>query len=167
MPLNYPENRESNDAKKGNGLETEIQKLEKILEAKKQEMKSRVEKEKPAEVFDVKEKFIAQGVEYEKSKEKESEGSEEKVSEAENFSVKRQTAPTAQQIKALDDQLKGANVQHQLTLLTNIALLKSVYSAIKKAREIGNSYLLDRLHDMIVNEMYEDLVKKKKIKPIK
>ncbi len=168
MPLNYPENRENIEAKRNSNLETEIQKLKKILEVKEHEMRSISGKEKPVvakEISSVKEKLKNQSVEYEKFKERTEEGGKEQA--AENFYTKRQTAPTAQQLKALNDQLKGANVQHQLSLLANVALAKSVYYAIKIARKIGNAYLLDRLHDMFVNDMYEELVKNKKVKPIK
>lgn len=170
MPLNYPENRKNIEAKKGNDLETEISKLKKILEVKEQEMRSITGKEKPViakEISGVKEKLKNRSVEFEKIKEKTDNGEGKQAQDAENFFTKRQTAPTAAQLKALDDQLKNANVQHQLTLLANMALVNSVYYAIKKARDIGNAYLLDRLHDMIVNEMYEELVRNKKIKPIK
>lgn len=170
MPLNYSENRENIEAKRENSLEIEIQKLKKILEVKEQELRIRSRKEKPViagEILSVKEKLRSRSFEYEKIKEKTDEGKGEKAPSAENFFSKRQAAPTARQIKALDDQLKGANIQHQLFLLANVALTGSVYYAIKIARKIGNAYLLDRLHDMIVNEMYDDLVKKKKIKPIK
>lgn len=170
MPINYPENRQNIEAKRGNDLETEIQKLKKILEVKEQEMRLRSGKEKPViagEISSVKEKLRTRGIEYEKIKEKIDEEKGGKENGDETFSSKRQSAPTAQQVKALDDQLKSANIQHQLSLLTNLALTNGVYYAIKLARKIGNAYLLDRLHDMIVNELYEDLVKNKKIKPIK
>lgn len=170
MPLNYPENQRNIEAKRSDALETEIQKLKKILEVKEQEMRMMTGKEKPViagEISSVKEKLKVRSVEYEKIKEKIDGEKEKKANKDENFSVKRQTAPTAQQLKAIDDQLKGANVQHQLSLLVNVALTDSVYYAIRLARKIGNAYLLDRLHDMIVNELYEDLVRKKKIKPIK
>lgn len=170
MPLNFPENRRNIEAKKSNDLGTEIEKLKKILEVKEQEMRLMSGKEKPViagEISNVKEKLKSRSVEYEKIKERIDGTEGEKPESSENFYSKRQVAPTAQQLKALDDQLKGANVQHQLSLLANVALTNSVYYAIKIARRIGNAYLLDRLHDMIVNELYEELLKNKKIKPIK
>lgn len=170
MPLNYSENQKNIEAKRENNLEIEIQKLKKILEVKEREMRIISGKEKPViagEIFSAKEKLKSRSVEYEKIKEKIDEKKGEKAGGAENFSSKRQSAPTAQQIKTFNDQLKGANIQRQLSLLTNLALTNSIYYAIKLARKIGNAYLLDRLHDMIVNELYEDLVKNKKIKPIK
>ncbi len=170
MPLNYPENRGNIEAKKSNDLEAEINKLKKILEVKEREMRVITGKEKPViakEISGVKEKLKNHNVELEKIKEKKDEGESKEAQGTENFFTKRQTAPSAVQLKALDDQIKSANVQHQLTLLANVALTNSVYYAIKIARKIGNAYLLDRLHDMIVNEMYEELVRNKKIKPIK
>jgi len=169
MP-NFPENRKNIEEKKSNELGSEIEKLKKILEVKEKEMRIRTGKEKPViarEISSVKEKLRTESAEYEKIKEKTGEGEREKAPNAENFYTKRQSAPSAAQLKALDDQLKGANVQHQLSLLANVALTNSVYYAIRIARKIGNAYLLDRLHDMIVNEMYEELVRNKKIKPIK
>lgn len=170
MPINYPENQKNIEIKKESDLEFDIQKLKKILEIKERELRERSEKEKPiiaGEILGVKEKLNSRNAEYEKIKENLGGGEKEKKPNYENFTIKRQATPTAQQTKSLDDQLKGANVQHQLTLLVNVALVKGVYYAIKLARKIGNAYLLDRLHDMIVNEFYEDLVKNKKIKPIK
>lgn len=169
MPVNFPENKENIEVKRESDLKTEIDKLKKILEVKERELKEqRIVPGLKQEISQVREKLKTRSVEYEKIAENREEKDKNEIrADIEEFASKRASAPTAQQIKAVDDQIKDTNSQHQLSVLVNLALTKSVYLAIKTARKIGNAYLLDRFHDIIVNELYEELVKNKKIKPIK
>lgn len=169
MPLNFPENKENIEVKREADLKGEIEKLKKILEVKEKELKARHEVPVlKSEIAQVKEKLKTRNVEYEKIVENKEENEKGEIrANIEELTTKRASAPTAQQLKLMDDAVKDANVQRHLTLLVNLALTKSVYFAIKAARKLGNAYLLDRFHDILVNEMYEELVKNKKIKPVK
>lgn len=42
-----------------------------------------------------------------------------------------------------------------------IALEKSIPQAVKEARKTGNAYLIDRLHDELVDKLYEEILKRK------
>ena len=169
MPLNFPENKENIEEKRETDLKGEIEKLKKILEVKEKELRARHETPTiKKEIAQVKEKLKTRNVEYEKIVENKEESEKGEIrANIEELATKRTASPTAQQIKLMDDAVKDSNVQRHLTLLVNLALTQSVYIAIKAARRLNNAYLLDRFHDIIVNEMYEELVKNKKIKPIK
>lgn len=169
MPLNFSENKQNIEEKRESDLRSEIDKLKKILEVKEKELKST--REIPSlkqEILQVREKLKTRNVEYEKLVENKDEEQKGEIrADIEKFATRRNATPTSQQLKIVDDQLKNTNIQHQLSMLVNLALTKSVYLAVRTARKIGNAYLLDRFHDIIVNELYEELVKSKKIKPIK
>lgn len=170
MPLNFSENRQNAEAGKGDALRQDIEKLKKLLEVKEKELKTTLETASlKEEILRVREKLKSQSIEYEKIREKKEE-KEEKESAGQDYgeiSIKRKSLPTQHQSKIVASQLDNSNIHHQLAILINLAVTKSIYYAVKIARKIGNAYLLDRFHDAIVNELYEDLVKKKKIKPIK
>ena len=151
MPFNYSENkanigsREKNDVKK----QEEIAELRKLLEVKEKELQS-------------------PGVEYEKKIErKEAEKESAKEAPEQNFedlSMARKAPPTALQVKKITKQIKDADAAHQLIILVDLARFKGVYYAVKEAKKIGSAYLLDRLHDAIVNDLFEELVKNKKLR---
>lgn len=169
MPLNFSENKQNIDEKKASSLHSEVDRLKKLLEIKEKELESFPETSSiKKEISAVKEKLKKESIEYEKFREK-TEGGKEKQSNAEtdNVILKRGGALTPQQIKAINAQINDTNVSHQLSILVNTALTKNIHQAIKMARKIGNAYLLDRFHDLIVNDLYEDFVKKKIIKSIK
>lgn len=166
MPLNFSENRQNAEAGKEDVLRQDIEKLKKLLEVKEKALKTTLETASlKEEILRVREKIKSRGIEYEKVKEK-----EEKENAGQDYgeiSVNKKIFPSQQQAKIIPTQTDNSNIRHQLAVLVNLAVTKSVYYAVKVARKIGNAYLLDRLHDAVVNELYEDLVKKKKIKPIK
>jgi len=169
MPFNFSENKQNIDEKKASSLYSEVDKLKKLLEIKEKELRSSPETSSlKKEISAVREKLKKENVEYEKAKEKTEDGKEkQKNTEADNVILKRTGTLTPQQIKAINAQINDANVSRQLSILVNTALTKNIYQAIKMARNIGSAYLLDRFHDIIVNDLYEDFVKKKKIKSIK
>jgi hypothetical protein len=170
MPLNFSENRQNIEESRREALRQDIEKLKKILEVKEKELKTPLETTSlKEEILRVREKIKSRSIEYEKIREKKEEKEEKEISrqDYEEIFVKRKFPATQQQIKNITKQVDDTNIRHQITILVNLAVKKSVYYAVKVARKIGNAYLLDRFHDAIVNELYEDLVKKKKIKPIK
>lgn len=169
MPFNFSENKQNIDEKKASSLYSEVDKLKKLLEIKEKELMSSPETSSlKKEISAVREKLKKENIEYEKAMEKtEDKKEKQKNTEADNVILKRTGTLTPQQIKAINAQINDANVSRQLSILVNTALTKNIYQAIKMARNIGNAYLLDRFHDIIVNDLYEDFVKKKKIKSIK
>lgn len=155
------------EAGREDALRQDIEKLKKLLEVKEKELKTTLETSSlKEEILRVREKIKSRNIEYEKIREKKEE-KESARQDREEISIKRKIIPTQQQVKSVARQIDDTNIRHQINILVNLAVTKSIYYAVKIARKIGNAYLLDRFHDAIVNELYEDLVKKKKIKPIK
>jgi len=167
MPLNFSENRQNAEVGKADAMRQDIEKLKKLLEVKEKALKTTLENASlKEEILNVREKIKSRGIEYEKIKEKK----EEKKTAGQNYGeiyVNRKIFPARPQAQTAQKQTNNSNIRRQLTVLVNLAVTKSVYYAVKVARKIGNAYLLDRFHDAVVNELYEELVKKKKIKPIK
>lgn len=178
MPLSLSENKENIGVREKTDAQTreEIARLRKLIEVKERELKTSLEKSSLRnEILLIREKIKSRGAEYEKIKEAKKETKEEKAEKKEeegetpernyeDLSMQRQAMPTKLQVKKITRQIKNADIAHQLTILTNLALTKSVYYAIKIAKKIGNAYLMDRFHDAIVNELFEDLVKTKKLR---
>jgi len=50
--------------------------------------------------------------------------------------------------------------------LVNVVFNKSLEEAIKEATETNNPALIDAFHDALVDQLYNDLVERKKVKPI-
>ncbi|MDP3057228.1 MAG: hypothetical protein Q8N37_01755 [bacterium] len=176
MLSKYSENKENAGSPEKNKAEMheEIARLRKLLEIKERELKTTLESASlKNEILLVREKLKARGVEYEKNKKeieikKEKEIAPESKKESpeqgfEDLSMARKAAPTKLQIKKITRQMKDADIAHQLIVLVDLARFKGVYYAVKIAKKLGNAYLLDRLHDAIVNDLYEELVKDKKL----
>lgn len=174
MSLKYSENKENAGLQEKNKAEMheEITRLKKLLEIKEKELKTTLESASlKNEILLVREKLKARSVEYEKKKEnketkKEIAKNSKKEAPEQNFedlSMTRKVAPTKLQIKKITRQMKDADIAHQLIVLVDLARFKGVYYAVKIAKKLGNAYLLDRLHDAIVNDLYEELIKDKKL----
>lgn len=174
MLSKYSENKENAGSSEKNKAEMheEIARLRKLLEIKEKELKTTLESASlKNEILLVREKLKARGVEYEKGKEdreikKEIAQESKKEAPEQNFedlSMTRKAAPTKLQIKKITRQMKDADIAHQLIVLVDLARFKGVYYAVKIAKKLGNAYLLDRLHDAIVNDLYEELIKDKKL----
>lgn len=174
MPSNYTENKANIDSqeKRDAQMQEEIARLEKLLEIKEKELKTSLESSSlKKEILLMREKLRARSIEYEKGKESQ-EAKKETAKEAgkespeqnfENLSMIRKAIPTKAQIKKITRQMKDADIAHQLVVLIDLARFKGVYYAVRIARKLGNAYLLDRLHDAIVNDLYEELIKNKKL----
>ncbi|MBT9171490.1 MAG: hypothetical protein DDT18_01869 [Actinobacteria bacterium] len=52
-------------------------------------------------------------------------------------------------------------IKNLLNELIDIALKKNIPQAVKEARKSGNAYLIDRLHDELVDKLYEEILKRK------
>lgn len=179
MPLSISKSRKENLGfeKNESELRREIDQLKNLLETKEEELKSALEapflKE---EILRIREKISNEQEEYEKikearEKEKELEQQKEKqqTEAAEEKPLFRRQAARAQlkTKKTAGKVIKDPDISHQVAILVSLAFDKGIYQAVKRARDLNNSYLLDRFHDTLVNELYDQLVKHKKVKPIK
>lgn len=179
MLLNNSENKESMESReKRNALaHEEIARLKKLLEIKEKELKASLESASlKNEILSAREKFKERNIEHgalaaaaaverkeaklEIAKEK---GNESPEQHFEGLSMARKSAPTKKQIKKVTRQMKDADIARILVDLVNLARFEGVYYAIRIAKKYGNAYLLDRLHDAIINDLYEELVKSKKL----
>lgn len=174
MLSNYSENKSDIDSREKSGERSreEIIRLRKLLEVKEKELKASLETASlKDEISLLREKIKARGVEDEAVKERKETkeeaakeiGKESPEQNFEDLSMLRKAAPTKIQIKKITRQMKDADIAHQLVILVDLARFKGVYYAVKIAKKLGNAYLLDRLHDAIVNDLFEELIKNKKL----
>lgn len=61
-------------------------------------------------------------------------------------------------------EIKNLSRKKQVETLISVAFKKGINSSVKIARSLNNAYVLDELHDMLVDELYKDLIEKGKIK---
>lgn len=135
-----------------NILQTEIQQLERDLELKKRELGQKQESGEIAEV--PREKETLRQVIGEKI---------------------QQTQPSRSQSALSDDNQQQSSVSPSSTSeefkskiqeLINIAFSKSISNAIKEARATGNAALIDSFHDTLVDELYNYLIERGKLKKL-
>lgn len=69
-------------------------------------------------------------------------------------------------VAATSQQIKGEPKEQQIKLLTDLALEKGISHAIEVAKRLDNPYLLDELHDALVDELYNKLVEQGELKTI-
>ena len=55
---------------------------------------------------------------------------------------------------------KDAYIQQELKQLVDVAVHKNIVEAVQTARKFGNAWLLDKLHDTLVNTYYKILKEK-------
>lgn len=60
----------------------------------------------------------------------------------------------------------SAELKNKVQELVNTAFLKDLSTAIKEAYGVGNAALLDAFHDVLVDQLYEELIKREKLKKI-
>lgn len=167
MLLNYFENKSRSDSREKNNAEKqeEISRLKKLLETKEKELEishsSTFSENK--EVAPELEKSKAPNNEYEPKIEIAKESGKESLEQSFDDLNLTRKVPTKAQIKKITQQMKDADVSHQLIILVNLTRVKGVFYAIRIAKKMGNAYLLDRLHDAIVNDLFEELIKTKKL----
>ena len=143
-------------------LEGEISKLEKeLVEEKKTlgEEKKVESKEKLKEIYqsELKKEKIEQG----------------ELKKTEDFKKEKPgtgtAAPQAKTQKQISDdaaKIKKMDQKNQVKALIKLVFAKNIAYAIKVARNLDSPYVLDEFHDTLVDEHYEEMVEKKKIKKI-
>jgi hypothetical protein len=63
-------------------------------------------------------------------------------------------------------QIKDQPKERQIQFLTDLALEKGITEAVHVAKSLENPYLIDELHDSLVDNLYNQLVKEGKLKEI-
>ena len=71
-----------------------------------------------------------------------------------------------QAIAHLGQKIKDEPKERQIQLLINMAFEKGVVEAIEVAKSLDSLYLIDELHDILVDELYNKLVTEKKIEKL-
>lgn len=61
------------------------------------------------------------------------------------------------------NQLKKLNKDKQIDILARLAISNSIAEAIEWAQKLDNPYVIDKLHDTLVDKFYEELTKRGKI----
>ena len=140
-------------------LKEEVSKLEKELT----EEKKALGKEKKSEVKEKLKEIYQSELEKEKKAEQETESFKK-----EQFGAGTGTAaPQAKNQKQVSDdtgKIKKMDQKNQVKALIKLVFEKNIAYAVKVARNIDNPYVLDEFHDTLVDEYYEEIVEKKKIK---
>ena len=90
----------------------------------------------------------------------------------------QQAVPVQQQTTVVNDEgetksaekdfkkIKNLDTARQVEVLSALAFEKGINHSVSIARNLNDAYLLDELHDRLVGELHEELVKKGKLKEI-
>ena len=62
------------------------------------------------------------------------------------------------------EDLKDVDKEHQLKILVDLALQEGIEKAVAAAKATGDAYLIDELHDKLVDELRQQLIEKGKLK---
>lgn len=122
----------------------EIQELERLLEEKKRQLAERGEGQEPKETF------------RELFKERYAPGIPEKPPTASG------TGPSPILPQSSDDTSKAKAREEQLRIFIEISFEKGIAAAIQLAKA-NTPWLLDELHDRLIDEYYERLIQAKQI----
>lgn len=72
----------------------------------------------------------------------------------------------SEEIEKETKQIKKLPQERQIQALVDLALHKGLRHSIDTARALGNPYILDQFHDMLVDHLYKELVEKGKLKEL-
>lgn len=75
-------------------------------------------------------------------------------------------APADQTTKEEIKNIKDLNKEKQVQALSRLAFSQGISYAISVARGLNNAYVLDALHDYLIDQLYEELIKKGKLKEL-
>jgi sRNA-binding protein len=128
------------------------------LERKLAEKKAAVEKEKEVPVTEAREAKI--------SAENIKEAEVQPVPITETSAVADEGGAKNEEIAKDVKDMKNLDTARQVKILVALAFEKGISYSIKVARSLNDAYLLDELHDKLVGELHEELVKKGKLKDI-
>lgn len=71
-----------------------------------------------------------------------------------------------QSIQKQATNIKGLQRQRQIKILGDLALERGVNYAVSIAQKLDNAYVLDEFHDSLVDDLYEELKKRGKLKEL-
>lgn len=120
------------------------------------------------------EKKAALGAESKKVENIEPEISKENIQEMQVpiVSAAKKTVTTGDEEKELEEikkdvrKIRDLDAMRQVKVLAALAFEKGISYSIKVARGLDDAYLLDALHDRLIGELNEELIKKGKLKKI-
>ncbi|MEK7615609.1 MAG: hypothetical protein AAB420_00195 [Patescibacteria group bacterium] len=75
-----------------------------------------------------------------------------------------QVQPSPAPTPASDGTSVPPQLFHKVQALVNTAFLKSIDEAIKEAKATNNAALIDAFHDLLVDELYNHLIERGKLK---
>lgn len=101
-----------------------------------------------------------------KEKELSPEAEKQILREVVSEQIQKAQSTTVQQPSQNAGQIKSQPKERQVELLVALALDKSIFEAISVAKNLDSPYLIDELHDTIVDELYAKMVSEGKLKPI-
>lgn len=120
------------------------------------------------------EKKAALGAESKKPESMEAEISIENVQEMQVPIVpaSKKTVITDDEEKKLEEikkdvrKIRDLDIMRQVKVLVTLAFEKGISYSIKVARGLDDAYLLDALHDQLIGELNEELIKKGRLRKI-
>jgi hypothetical protein len=65
-----------------------------------------------------------------------------------------------------DQEGTNPEVQVQVQQLVNVAFTKNINEAIQEAVKTGNAAVIDAFHDVLVDELYGELIERKKVEQL-
>lgn len=74
--------------------------------------------------------------------------------------------PADQDVQKQVKDLKVLDKEKQVQVLTDLAFSRGLSFAVSIARGLNNAYVLDKLHDTLIDQLYEELVKKGKLEEL-
>ena len=80
--------------------------------------------------------------------------------------VQPQVQLPAKPVKKTTADFKNLDKDHQIKVLSAVAFEEGITKAVDMARHLNDAYVLDELHDHLVGELYERLVKEGKLRKI-
>lgn len=120
--------------------------------------------EKPSE--EDKEAAVEKRLEEEPAKERSAAEVSQPVEEKKIEEVKPTVAPPSAQARKKAKQLKDLDRQNQIKALTDLAFEKGLDFAVEVAKALDSAYVLDELHDTLVDELYQKLIEQGKLKKL-
>ena len=130
----------------------EIESLEKQLAEKKAAF------EKPEHSFEEKETEITKENLLEKSQSQIPTSTQQVTTDDEEKKEKH--------VKKTSEELKSLDTPGKVARLVVIAFEKGIAHSINIAKNMNDAYLLDALHDKLIGELHDELVKKGKLKDL-
>jgi hypothetical protein len=64
------------------------------------------------------------------------------------------------------EELKDLNEDRQMKILVDLAFQQGIDKAVQAAKATGQAYLIDKLHDTLVDELHQQLIEKGKLKEV-